>query len=100
MIIVNGRLELTANHIEALKPAFGAMEKASRDENGCFDYTFSVEVNEPGVVRITERWESMEALRVHFATPHMSAFQAAMSEHSPTTAEVHFYEVERELPRP
>ncbi len=100
MIIVNGRLKLTVAHIEALEPAFTAMEQASREENGCFDYTFSVEVNEPGTVRITERWKSMDALRIHFASTHMGEFQAALAEHSPTNAEVHFYEADRELPRP
>ena len=40
MIIVNGRLELTDVHITALKPVLAAMEQASREENGCFDYTF------------------------------------------------------------
>ena len=99
MIIVNGRLELTDVHITALKPVLAAMEQASREENGCFDYTFSVEVNEPGTIRITERWESMDALRVHFASSHMGEFQTALSEHPPANAEVHFYEVERELPR-
>ena len=100
MIIVNGHLELIDAHLVALKPALAAMEQASREENGCFDYTFSVEVNEPGTIRITERWESMDALRVHFASTHMGEFQAALSEHPPESAEVHFYEVERELPRP
>ena len=100
MIIVNGRLELTDTHIDALKPALAAMEQASRGENGCFDYTFSIEVNEPSTIRITERWESMDALRVHFASTQMGEFQAALSEHPPSNAEVHFYEVERELPRP
>ena len=42
----------------------------------------------------------MDTLRVHFASTHMGEFQAALSEHPPTSAEVHFYEVERELPRP
>ena len=100
MIIVNGRLELSEAHIAALKLAMASMEDASREEEGCFDYTFSVEVNEPGIIRITERWESMAALHVHFASTHMAEFQGAMSEHPPTNAEVHFYEGERELPRP
>ena len=42
----------------------------------------------------------MDALRVHFASSHMGEFQTALSEHPPANAEVHFYEVERELPRP
>ena len=43
MIIVNGRMETTVENIEATKSAIAQMEAASRAEDGCDDYTFSVE---------------------------------------------------------
>ena len=100
MIIVNGRFESSAGDIDALKAAIAAMESASRAEDGCDDYTFSVELSNPNVIRITERWRDMAALEVHFKTPHMAEFQKAMAAHPPTAADVKFYEVEKELPRP
>ena len=100
MIIVNGRIETTAENIDALKEAIAAMEAASRAEDGCHDYTFSVELNNPNVIRITERWDSMEALEVHFKTAHMAVFQKAMAARPATGGGVHFYEVAQELPRP
>ncbi len=99
MIIVNGRIESTASNIEGLEKALKKMEDASRTENGCHDYTFSVELNDPNIIRITERWDSMAALEVHFKSDHMSAFQAAMAASPPKSAAVHFYEA-NEVPRP
>ena len=101
MIIVNGRLESTAENVAALKDALAAMENASRAEDGCDDYTFSAEINDPGVIRITERWRDLDALAAHFRSPHMAVFQQAMRAHPPTGSAVTFFEAtEVAPPRP
>ena len=92
MIIVNGRLETSAENIAHLKDAIAAMEIASRAEDGCDDYTFSVELNDPNVIRITEKWRDMEALAAHFASPHMATFQKAMRERPASGGGVSFFE--------
>ncbi len=94
MIVVNAVVKTTANEILALQHAIGVMESASRAEPGCDDYTFSIELSDPDALRITEKWHSVEALKAHFATPHMAAFQKAMADHPPASLEVKFYEVE------
>lgn len=99
MIVVNGIVESTASDIEALKEAVAKMEIASRAEAGCRDYTFSVELNNPNKLRITECWESMEALQAHFQVAHMAEFQQAMAANPPLSLDVTFYEAE-ELPSP
>jgi len=76
------------------------MEEASRREPGCLLYAFSVDVSDPGRVRISERWESLEALEQHFATPHMAAFGASVAKIRPRSMNVTLYEVARELPMP
>ena len=93
MIVVNGIVKSTREDIIALQGAISTMETASRAESGCQDYTFSVELNDPSTVRITERWDSIEDLKAHFATPHMAEFQQAMADRSPASVEVKFYEV-------
>ena len=99
MIVVNAVIESDAASIAAMKDAIAAMESASRAEDGCDDYTFSVELNNPAVLRITERWQSMEALQAHFATPHMADFQAAMGANPPKSVTATFYEA-TEVERP
>ncbi len=92
MIVVNAVIDTSEENIAAMKEAIAAMETASRAEAGCHDYTFSVELNDPTRIRVTEQWEDMEALTAHFTAPHMADFQAAMAAHPPGNLEVHFYE--------
>ena len=94
MIVVNAIVSSSEEDISAMKDAIASMEAASRDEAGCLDYTFSIEVNKPSVLRITEKWKTVEALQAHFQTPHMQTFQAAMGERPPASLDVKFYEVE------
>ncbi len=98
MIVVNAVIEATEDTIAAMQEAIDKMEQASRAEDGCHDYTFSVELNNPAVMRITERWESMDALGAHFATPHMAEFQAVMAKHPPRSVDAKFYEVTEVAP--
>lgn len=94
MIVVNAIVQTTAENIAAMQQALATMEAASRAEDGCHDYTFSVEVNDPSVLRITEKWVSMESLQAHFKTPHMGEFQQAMAATPPTSIDVKFYQAE------
>jgi quinol monooxygenase YgiN len=93
MIVVNAVVTSNEDDIATLRAAVAEMETASRAEAGCDDYTFSVELNNPGTVRITERWQNLEALMAHMQTPHMADFQKAMGAHPPSAMEVKFYEV-------
>lgn len=99
MIVVNARIEATEETIAAMKDAISVMEQASQAEEGCHDYTFSVELNNPAVLRITEKWEDMAALQAHFGMPHMAEFQAAMGANPPKSVEASFYEA-TEVPGP
>ena len=92
MIVVNATIESTADDIAAMKDAIATMEQKSQAEAGCHDYTFSVELNNPNVIRITEKWESMDALKAHFAEPHMADFQQAMAANPPKSVTANFYE--------
>jgi quinol monooxygenase YgiN len=98
MIVVNAVVKTTAEDIVALQSAISAMEAASRAEPGCDDYTFSVELNDPNTLRITEKWHSVEALKAHFATPHMAAFQRTMGDRPPASLTVKIYEAQEIQP--
>ena len=94
MIVVNGAVKTSQEAIAALQGAISKMETASREEPGCIDYTFSVELNDSGVIRITEKWQTLDDLKAHFETPHMAELQKAMGEHPAESMDVSFYEVE------
>jgi quinol monooxygenase YgiN len=98
MIVVNAVVRSRQEDILALQHAISVMEVASRAEAGCDDYTFSVELNDPNALRITEKWHSVEALKAHMETPHMAEFQKAMGAHPPASMELKFYEVQEIQP--
>jgi quinol monooxygenase YgiN len=98
MVVVTGIVKTSQADIAAVKDAIGTMEKESRRESGCIDYTFSVEVSDPDVLRITEKWKNVDALVAHMATPHMADFQKTMGAHPPVSMEVRFYEAEEIQP--
>ena len=83
MIVVNGIFEMQDGAVSAVQPALAQIEAACKDEAGCHDYTFSVELNSPDVLRLTEKWDDIAALRAHFQQPHMADMRNAMSEHPP-----------------
>lgn len=101
MIVINARLVTDADSIAQLTAAIAAMEQASRAEPGCRDYTFSVELNDRNILRITELWDDLAALAAHFETPHMAEFSRALQAHPPQSLDVHCFDAtEVPLPRP
>lgn len=94
MIIVYGIIETTSESIAALTDAIIKMEKATREEAGCIDYTFSVAISDPSCIRISEKWESAEALKAHMSAPHMGEFQRAIAANPPRSADIKFFKAE------
>jgi len=100
MIVVLVQVESSAEDIDALSDTLREMEAATRAEAGCHDYSFCQEISDPNRMRVVELWESMEALSLHFATPHMATFNAALASRPPRsmTLKVHELGPELELP--
>ena len=78
MLIVSGEVVVEEGAIDQVRDALRTMEGETRKEPGCLTYAFSVDVNDPTMVRIFETWESLDALREHFTMPHMASFNAAI----------------------
>jgi len=100
MLIVAGEVVVEEGAIERVRDALRTMEQATREEPGCRTYAFSVDVNDPTMVRIFESWDSMEALELHFKTPHMADFGAAIGQIQPSSMDVKLYEIVGELALP
>lgn len=100
MLIVMAEVVTRAGTIDQVRDALKTMEIETRKESGCVTYAFSVDVSDPNKLRISERWESMDALKAHFKTPHMATFGGVLGKHPPVSMDVKLYEVARELPLP
>lgn len=96
MIVIEGTVRVPPERVEAARPAMETMIRASRAEPGCIDYAYSVDLLDPGLVRVTERWESREALKAHFATPHMAAWREEIASLGITDRSLRLYEADPE----
>jgi quinol monooxygenase YgiN len=52
MIVIAGRARLHAPEMEDALRAGSEMAAASRDEPGCIDYRFAIDIDDPLVVRV------------------------------------------------
>jgi quinol monooxygenase YgiN len=98
MLIVAGTIKLDPKQRPSLDAAFDRMRGATLQEAGCLEYQAYADRKDPGTVLIFEKWESEEALRAHFATPHMAEFGAALAKAGVSGSSVKKYQVSGEAP--
>ena len=96
MIVIEGTVRIASANLEQARPAMEQMIRASRAEPGCIDYAYSLDVMEPGLVRITARWVNRAALAAHFATAHMTAWRAFFPQLGITDRSLRLYEADPE----
>ena len=75
---------------EEILEAFRANVPAVHAEDGCIEYTATVDHAGAGDVQtrfgadtfvVVEKWESLDALKAHAAAPHMAAYAGKTREH-------------------
>ena len=96
MIIIEGTVRVPPGKIEMARASMETMILSSRAEPGCIDYAYSLDLLDPGLVRVTERWQSREALDAHFGSPHMAAWRAVIGTLGITDRSLRLYEAEPE----
>lgn len=79
MIIIYVEAKVDPADMPAARDLARAMVTETRKEDGCLAYAFSEDLLEPGLIRVFEKWRDAEAIRAHFATPHMAAFNAGLA---------------------
>ena len=93
MIVIAGCIRLDPEKREAAASAAKEIMTETHKEPGCISYTFSADLEDPGSFRIFEEWKDDAALKEHFSTPHMAAFQKAMGGFGIREMAVQRYEV-------
>lgn len=74
MIVVEGTFRVP--DIAAALPSMMAMIVASRAEAGCIAYSYAMDILDPTLVHVSERWETREALAAHLETEHIREWRA------------------------
>ena len=80
MIVITGFIRIAPEKLEAARPQARKNLEATRKEAGCLLYAYGEDFLDPGVIRITERWESWDALAAHGNAPHMAVWRKALKE--------------------
>jgi quinol monooxygenase YgiN len=92
MILVAVEVKVDSGAAEKVKAAIAKMETATRAEEGCITYAFSVDLSDDTTIRVIERWRSMDDIRGHMASPHMAEFNQAMGAIRPKGLDIKAYE--------
>lgn len=98
MLVIAGRMRLCESGPEETVRAGSAVAAASRDEPGCVQYRFAIDLDDRLILQLFEHWESAAALEAHFATPHFLAFSDVLLRTVDGTAEFTRYEVSSATP--
>ena len=75
-IAIVGQFRIPLENLAAARPLMIAVMEASRAEDGCVEYNYSEDLLEPGLIRVSEVWESREHLAAHFKSAHMQRWIA------------------------
>ncbi|MFN3512074.1 MAG: putative quinol monooxygenase [Phenylobacterium sp.] len=91
-VVVAGTFRVPSQNLDAFKPHMEAMLAASRAEDGCLEYSYAVDVLDPGLIRVFEAWRDRAALEAHLATPHITRWRAAWPAHGAGERRLVLYE--------
>jgi quinol monooxygenase YgiN len=97
-VIVAGTVRVPPEKLEAFRPHMQAMLAASRAEDGCLVYSYAIDVEDPGLVRVFEAWRDEAALKAHFAEPHMAQWRALWPSFDVSERRLALYDVASERP--
>ena len=92
MIIVAGTVRIPADKIDTFLPTARATLAATRKEDGCLLYSYAFDVEDRGLIRIFERWESRPHLDAHLKQPHMGPWRAMLAEIGAKDRDVKVYD--------
>ena len=97
-LIIAGTVRVPPENLEAFKPHMLAMLTASRAEDGCYEYSYAVDVADSDLVRIYEAWRDQAALDAHFQTAHMATWRSHWPAFGVSDRKLFAYETASERP--
>ncbi|MDH3298874.1 MAG: antibiotic biosynthesis monooxygenase [Acidimicrobiia bacterium] len=77
MLIVAGTFTTAPGERDRVLDLARDVMAATRQEEGCHEYVFSPDVDDPDLIRLYELWDGQEQLDAHLRTPHIAAWRDA-----------------------
>ena len=97
MIAVLGHFRLPPERLAQAREAMARVVEVTRAEDGCLAYSNAEDTLEPGLIRVTELWDSRAQLTAHFEAPHMKRWVEERAALGLTDRQIAAYELgERE----
>lgn len=78
MIIVTGTVRFGDGEIERLRNDLAHNVEATRRESGCDHYTYGVDLQDPNLLHVSERWQDEAAMDAHMGTAHMATLMGVL----------------------
>ena len=75
MLIVAGTFTTAPGERERVLDLVSDVVTATRREQGCREYVFSPDVDDPDLIRLYELWDGQDELDAHLKTPHIEAWR-------------------------
>lgn len=93
MLLIIGTIRLPAEKIAEARPVMQRMIEASRNEDGCIDYTYSQDILEPNLIHVKELWRDRGSLDNHFVSDHIGDWRSEWPKLGITDRNLMLYEV-------
>jgi len=75
MLIVAGNLRTAPENRDRVVEMAATVMTATRQEDGCHEYVFTADSQEPDLIRLYELWDSGEHLSAHLKTAHLAEWR-------------------------
>ena len=97
-VIVAGSFRAKRGVTLPVLAAMAAMSSASRAEEGCESYHYSIDAFEPTIIRVFEVWADISALRRHRDSNHLKLWRSKWNELGLCDADLTTYGINFEVP--
>jgi quinol monooxygenase YgiN len=94
MLVVHAEFPIDPEHREAALERIDSLVDASNEEEGMIDYRAATDVQDPNLVRFTERYEDEDAFFAHTQSEHFQAFEADLGQYLAGEPEIVRFDVE------
>ncbi|MBN8841925.1 MAG: antibiotic biosynthesis monooxygenase [Sphingomonadales bacterium] len=94
MILITGHVIMTPEHRDRMIALGTEHSVRSRAEPGCLAHNCHIDVEDDMRLVFVEEWESIDAVRTHFAVPASGAFVAEMRALSPQPPAIRIHTAE------
>lgn len=92
MLLLEGSLRLEAGKFEASRHIFIAFVQACNMEEGCLEFSFSLDICDSDVLNIRERFVDGVAFQAHQDAPHTIAFKKQLYALGVVARDMRYYE--------